>query len=71
MSTRIKHNDLTHWFIRDHNQLPDAYLRSCEKFFKELSVKQQAPSGKPQASSCKKILHKVGTRVKNRFNRKV
>ena len=71
MSTRIKHNDLTHWFIRDHNQLPDAYLRSCEKFFKELSDKQQAPSNKPQASSCKKILHKVGTRVKNRFNRKV
>jgi hypothetical protein len=31
---KIKHNDLTHWFIRDHNQLPDAYLRSCEKFFK-------------------------------------
>ena len=36
MSTRIKHNDLTHWFIRDHDQLPDAYLRSCEKFFKRI-----------------------------------
>jgi hypothetical protein len=68
---KIKHNDLTHWFIRDHNQLPDAYLRSCEKFFKELSDKHQAASDKLQASSCKKILHKVGTRVKNRFNRKV
>ena len=68
---RIKHNDLTHWFIRDHNQLPDAYLRSCKKFFKELSIKQQAASFKLQAASCKKILHKVGTRVKNRFNRKV
>ena len=33
---RIKHNDLTHWFIRDHDQLPDAYLRSCEKFFKKI-----------------------------------
>jgi hypothetical protein len=68
---RIKHNDLTHWFIRDHNQLPASYLKSCQKFFKELSDKQQAASNKLQASSCKKQLHKVGTRVKNRFNRKV
>jgi len=67
MSTRIKHNDLTHWFIRDHNQLPDAYLRSCKKFFKELSIKQQAASNKRQAVP----LHRPGTRVKNRFNRKV
>ena len=73
---RIKNNDLTHWFIRDHNQLPDAYLRSCKKFFKagredaEMYLRQAA-SDKLQASSCKKQLHKVGTRVKNRFNRKV
>ena len=68
---RIKHNDLTHWFIRDHNQLPASYLKSCQGFFKELSSKHQAASDKLQASSCKKQLHKVGTRVKNRFNRKV
>jgi len=41
---RIKHNDLTHYFIREHSQLPAAYLASCEKFFK--SIKQQAPSCK-------------------------
>jgi len=64
---RIKNNDLTHWFIRDHDQLPDAYLRSCKKFFKELSIKQQASSNKRQAVA----LHRPGTRVKNRFNRKV
>ena len=46
---RIKHNDLTHWFIRDHGTLPAGYLRSCEKFFK--SIKQQAASGKLQAPS--------------------
>ena len=46
---RIKHNDLTHYFIRDHKDLPPAYLRSCEKFFKELSLKHQAPSAKRQA----------------------
>ena len=50
---RIKHNDLTHYFIREHSTLPAAYLASCEKFFKELSIKQQAASVKPQASSCK------------------
>jgi len=68
---RIKHNDLAWYFIRPHDQLPASYLKSCNKFFQELGSKQQAPSNKQQASSCKKILHKVGTRVKNRFNRKV
>jgi hypothetical protein len=46
---RIKHNDLTHYFLRPHEQLPRAYLASCEKFFKELSSKQQASSTKHQA----------------------
>ena len=38
------HNNLIRYFIEDHDQLPDAYLRSCKKFFKELSDKQQATS---------------------------
>jgi len=64
---RIRHNDLTHYFLRPHSELPASYLASCEKFFKELSAKQraasidkkfksfkqQATSTKPQASSCK------------------
>ena len=33
---RIKHNDLTHYFLRPHSELPRAYLDSCEKFFREL-----------------------------------
>ena len=70
MSTRIKHNDLTHYFLRDHDQLPDAYLRSCKKFFKELSDKQQASSVKQQARQTRQLF-KPGLRVKNRFNRKV
>ena len=41
---RIKHNDLTHYFIREHSTLPAAYLASCEKFFKNLSAKQRAAS---------------------------
>ena len=43
----IDHNDLLPWFLEDHGQLPDAYLKSCQKFFDELqatSVKQQATS---------------------------
>ena len=39
---RIKHNDLLPWFLEDHGQLPERYVRACEKFFKSL---------KPQASS--------------------
>jgi len=46
---RIKHNNLLPWFIQDHGTLPASYLRSCEEFFK--SIKQQAPSFKPQAAS--------------------
>jgi len=51
---RIKHNDLTHYFLADHKDLPAAYLASCEKFFKEycyMSTKRQASSTKRQASS--------------------
>jgi hypothetical protein len=53
MNKRIKHNDLTHYFIREHSTLPAAYLASCEKFFK--SIKQQAASRKLQASSNKRL----------------
>jgi len=33
---RIKHNDLTHYFLRPHQELPAAYLASCNKFFNGL-----------------------------------
>jgi len=52
---RIKHNDLTHYFLRPHQELPQAYLASCEKFFKELSIKRQASSNKRQASSSGRV----------------
>ena len=38
---RIKHNDLTHYFLRDHRELPAGYLRSCEKFFKSIKLDWQ------------------------------
>lgn len=33
---RINKNDLTFYFIRDHKQLPDSYLKSCNDFFNEI-----------------------------------
>jgi len=56
---RIKHNDLTHYFLRPHSQLPRAYLASCEKFFNTFhsvdneKLKRQAASDKQQATSSK------------------
>ena len=57
MKKRIKHNDLTHYFLRDHSTLPRAYVASCEKFFKSIKIEPlawlKAPSSKRQASSKK------------------
>ena len=53
---RIKHRDLTHYFLQDHRRLPRAYVASCERFFKSFKLhgprtRAQASSDKPQASS--------------------
>ena len=48
---RLKKHDLTAWFLEDHATLPASYVKSCQKFFKEISNKQQATSGKQQAAS--------------------
>ena len=52
---RIKHNDLTHYFMTPHEHLPASYLASCEKFLKEISSKLQASSAtkKTQLNSIK------------------
>jgi len=39
---RSKHNNLLNYFICDKRDLSPAYVRSCEKFFKEISNKHQA-----------------------------
>ena len=56
MRRRIKKHDLTAWFLEDHATLPASYVKSCEKFFRELGEKRgklQAASDKPQATSDK------------------
>ena len=69
---RIKHNDLTHYFLRPHQELPQAYLASCEEFFKWLKDCKRtgfkAPSTKPQASSLTD--HESGT-IKDLESRKL
>jgi len=47
MKKRIDHNDLAPWFLKDHGQLPEAYLKSCQKFFDSI----KASSNKQQATS--------------------
>jgi hypothetical protein len=56
MKRRIKHNDLTAWFLEDHATLPASYLKSCQEFFDEISKRQassasQAASDKRQAAT--------------------
>ncbi len=59
---RSNHNSLLNYFIHDRRDLSPAYVRSCEKFFKELSRKRQAASTKRQASSLTKVLGFDGTK---------
>ena len=40
MNKKINHNDLLPWFTDDHGQLPEAYLKSCQRFFLELDRRQ-------------------------------
>ena len=48
-------NDLLPWFTEDHDRLPEAYLKICQRLFRELdrrqADKQQATSAKLQAPS--------------------
>jgi len=60
MKRRIKHNDLLPWFTDDHGQLPDAYLKSCQKFFDSL----KASSNKQQATSLPQLDGKLQAKQK-------
>jgi len=39
---RSKHRSLLNYFMYDRRDLSPAYVRSCEKFLKEISPKLQA-----------------------------
>ena len=59
---RSKHSNLLNYFIHDRRDLSPAYVRSCEKFLKEISPKNgyknffwpTIPSRKQQAPSRKR-----------------
>jgi len=57
---RIKHNDLLPWFLEDHGQLPEAYLKSCQKFFDEIQV----TSSKHQATSLPQLTGRLQAKQK-------
>ena len=42
------------YFVHDKRDLSRAYVKSCEKFLKEISDKLQAASDKQQATSDKR-----------------
>jgi hypothetical protein len=54
MKIRSKHNNLLNYFIHDRQDLSPAYVRSCEKFFKELKEPDAWIRRKLQASSFKR-----------------
>ena len=56
MSKRIRNNDLTHYFFRDHSELPESYLKHCREFFESLGIKtasNKLQADKLQAASDK------------------
>ena len=75
---RSKHNDLLNYFVHDKRDLSPAYVKKCEKFFKDIEqregikfagkFKPQAPRSKLQAASSKR--HEKDTIEKYNKNRK-
>jgi len=52
---RINKNDLTFYFIKDHKQLPESYLKSCNDFFNEIKqIKNPASVYKSAVNKLKK-----------------
>lgn len=57
---KINHNDLLPWFTDDHGQLPEAYLKSCQKFFDGLQVTSYKLPGPRSISNANKgLIHKL------------
>jgi len=55
VTKRIKHNDLLPWFTDDHGTLPASYLKSCNKFFKELKRSSKNKGWARRAQAQKKL----------------
>ena len=67
---KSKHNNLLNYFIHDRRDLSPAYVRSCEKFFKELKEPDAWIRRKLQASSSNATRHNLFTEIeKNKKNK--
>jgi hypothetical protein len=40
MTVRSKHNNLLNYFLYDEKDLSKAYIKSCNKFFKDIEKKE-------------------------------
>jgi len=64
---KSKHNNLLNYFIHDRQDLSPAYVRSCEKFFRELGKKRN----KFKASSSNATRHNLFTEIEKNKKYKV
>ena len=52
---KINKNDLSFYFITDHKQLPDSYLKSCNNFFNEIKeIKNPAATYRKAVNNLKR-----------------
>ena len=52
---KINKNDLSFYFITDHKQLPDSYLKSCNDFFNEIKeIKNPAATYRKAVNNLKR-----------------
>ena len=66
MKIRSKHNDLLNYFIHDPRDLSRAYVRSCEKFLRELGKKRNKFKAASNATR-----HNLFTEIEERSKNKL
>ena len=54
MAIRSKHNNLLNYFIHDRRDLSPAYVKSCEKFFYNLKLKNKKLKKRVRAQAFKR-----------------
>ena len=62
MTVRSKHNNLLNYFLYDKKDLSTAYIKSCDKFFREQGKKRN----KFKASSSNATRHNLFTEIEER-----
>ena len=68
MTVRSKHNNLLNYFLYDKKDLSTAYIKSCDKFFKEIETNNKEYKRK---TKIQEIREGVYGRIKQRtqFNK--